>query len=160
MPVKPSSRTTSHAFRCIGRDSWVAGKLQIVPETGGGQWLEIDSAVAEFSREQGWPKDLDFTIRLILEELVLNAVDYGTEDKSTEVGLHLTSDEDQVCIVVSDNGVPFNPLEESPVPDLDASVEDRKVGGLGVYFIKSMADSATYERLEGRNRMTIVKLRG
>ena len=138
----------------------MAGKLQIVPETGGGQWPEIDSAVAEFSREQGWPEDLDFTVRLILEELVLNAVHYGTDDKSTEIGLHLTSDEDQVRIVVSDNGVPFNPLEESPVPDLEASVEDRKVGGLGVYFIKSMADSATYERLEGRNRMTIVKLRG
>ena len=138
----------------------MTGKLQIVPETGGSQWSEIDSAVAGFSREQGWPEDLDFTVRLILEELVLNAVDYGTDDKSTEVELHLTSDEDRVRIVVFDNGVPFNPLEESPVPDLDASAEDRKVGGLGVHFIKTMADSATYERLEGRNRMTIVKLRG
>lgn len=138
----------------------MVGKLQIVPETGGGQWPEIDAAVAEFSREQGWPEDLDFTVRLILEELVLNAVDHGTDDKSTEVGLQLTSDEEQVRIVVSDNGIAFNPLEESPVPDIDAAVEDRKVGGLGVHFIKSMADSATYERLEGRNRMTIVKLRG
>ena len=125
-----------------------------------GQWPEIDSAVAEFSSEQGWPEDLDFTIRLILEELVLNAVDYGTDDKSTEVGLQLTSSEDKVQIVVSDNGVPFNPLEDSPIPDLEASSEDRKVGGLGVHFIKTLADSATYERLEDRKRMTIVKLAG
>ena len=138
----------------------MTGELKLVPETDGGQWSAIDSAVAEFSREQGWPEDIDFTVRLILEELILNAVDYGTDDKSTEVGLHLTSDEKKVQIVVSDNGVPFNPLEETPTPDLDASAEDRRVGGLGVHFIKTMADSATYERLEGRNRMTIVKLRG
>ena len=156
----PSSRMTSHAFPCIGRDSQVNGELQIVPETDGGQWSAIDSAVAEFSKEQGWPEDLDFTVRLILEELVLNAVDYGTDDKSTEVRLHLTSDQERVRIVVSDNGVPFNPLAETPTPDLDAAAEDRTVGGLGVHFIKTMADSATYERLEGRNRMTIVKLRG
>ena len=138
----------------------MTAKLQIVPETGGGQWSEIDSAVAEFSREQGWPEDLDFTVRLMVEELVLNAVDYGTDDKSTEVELQLTSDEDKVRIVVSDNGVAFNPLEQSPIPDLDALIEDRRIGGLGVHFIKTMADSVTYERLEGRNRMTIVKLRG
>ncbi len=138
----------------------MTAKLQIVPETGGGQWSEIDSAVAEFSREQGWPEDLDFTIRLMVEELVLNAVDYGTDDKSTEVELQLTSDKDKVRFVVSDNGVAFNPLEQSPIPDLDALIEDRRIGGLGVHFIKTMADSVTYERLEGRNRMTIVKLRG
>lgn len=138
----------------------MTAKLQIVPETGGGQWPEIDSAVAEFSREQGWPEDLDFTIRLMVEELVLNAVDYGTDDKSTEVELQLTSDEDKIRFVVSDNGVAFNPLAQSPIPDLDALIEDRRVGGLGVHFIKTMADSVTYERLEGRNIMTIVKLRG
>ena len=137
----------------------MSGEIQIVPRTGGDQWPEIDRAVEEFSRQQDWPQELDYTIRLILEELVLNAVSYGTEDKSTEVSLQLTSNDDEVRIQLSDNGRPFNPFEESPAPDLDAKVEDRRVGGLGVYFVKTMADSTAYERVDGRNRLTVVKLR-
>ena len=158
--MRPNSRTTSPACRCIGKVSPLTGELKLIPQVGGDQWSEIDAAVAEFSKEQHWPDDLDFTIRLILEELVLNAVSYGAEDHSTEVRLHLTSDDSEVRIVLSDNGKPFNPLVESPAPDLDASVEERKVGGLGVHFVQSISDSATYEWVEGHNQMTVVKLRG
>ncbi len=137
----------------------MSGKVQVVPRPGGDQWPEIDRAVEEFSRQQNWPQDLDYTIRLILEELVLNAVSYGSDDKSTEVSLQLTSNDDEVRIQLSDNGKPFNPFEESPAPDLDATVEDRRVGGLGVYFVKTLANSTTYERVDGHNRLTVVKLR-
>ena len=137
----------------------MSGKVQIVSRPDGDQWPEIDRAVEEFSRQQNWPQDLDYTIRLILEELVLNAVSYGTDDKSTEVSLELTSNDNEVRIKLSDNGRPFNPFEESPAPDLDAAIEDRRVGGLGVYFVKTLADSTAYERVEGHNRLTVVKLR-
>ena len=137
----------------------MAGQLKISPAPDGTQFQRVDEAVEAFSREQGWPGELDFAIRLFLEELVLNAVNYGTDDRSTGIELDVTSDDREVRILLVDNGRPFNPLADAPEPDTDSPVEERPVGGLGVHLVQSLADSVSYERVDGRNRLTVVKLR-
>ena len=55
-----------------------------------------------------------------------------------------------------DEAKPFDPLSESPVPDTSAKLEDRNMGGLGVYLVREMMDEVTYAREGNRNRLTLV----
>ena len=61
-----------------------------------------------------------------------------------------------VVISFTDTGRPFNPLNESP-PDLDASLEERQIGGLGIYIVREKMDEVSYEYREGKNILTMTK---
>ena len=61
-----------------------------------------------------------------------------------------------VVAVVSDDGIAFDPLEVPP-PDLESSLEDRPVGGLGVHFMLTLMDEVTYRREGDRNVLTMRK---
>ena len=76
-------------------------------------------------------------------------------------GLHefeitLTSEADVLRIEVTDDGRPFDPLNEAPEPDLDASVDDRQVGGLGIHLVRTMVDEMSYRREQDKNHLTLV----
>lgn len=125
----------------------------------GDQWDRIAQEVEKFGESQGWTPEIAFTIRLILEELILNAVDYGTDDQSTEVSLDLLSEADSIQIELRDNGKAFNPLEDAPEPDFETPVANRRLGGLGVHLVKHLSDKVSYRHSDGQNILTIVKRR-
>ncbi len=137
----------------------MAENLSIEVSGQGDQWPLIEPEVLAFAEANEWPPDLGFAVRLILEELVLNAVIHGSDEGSTTVRLNLESAPDSVRIELTDNGREFNLLVDTPAPDLDSNVEDRRVGGLGVHLVKSMADVFEYERVDGFNKTIVVKRR-
>jgi len=95
---------------------------------------------------------------LCLDEILTNIVSYGFEDGSEhEIHLDLTEKDEVVTATLVDEGKPFNPLTDAKDPDLDASVEDREIGGLGIFFMKQMMDAVDYERVDGRNCLTMSK---
>ena len=59
-------------------------------------------------------------------------------------------------ITISDNGVPFDPTAKAEV-DTTLSVEERGIGGLGIHLIRQIMDSINYERVEGKNVLTLRK---
>ena len=61
----------------------------------------------------------------------------------------------ELAVEFSDQGVEFNPLKADP-PDLALNLEERAVGGLGVFLLKEFADSLSYRREQGWNRLTVV----
>jgi anti-sigma regulatory factor (Ser/Thr protein kinase) len=73
-------------------------------------------------------------------------VDATVRQGSVDVGLR-----------TEDDGVAFNPLEAEP-PDLDASLDERSIGGLGILFVRTMTDTQTYHRTKGRNIFEVRKL--
>lgn len=122
-------------------------------------WVLIDAAVEEFASKQDWPVDLDFQVRMMLEELVLNVLMHGNSHGKSAISLAIKSDEDRIKIDLSDNGPEFNPLQDAPAPDLDSNMDERPIGGLGVHLIKTMADHVSYMRSDNRNRLQILKNR-
>ena len=106
------------------------------------------------------PKDesLQFKIRLSIEEAVENVVRYAYDGGLgwIEVGTELDSEGVMLTILLRDAGVPFNPLE-IPDPDVTLSVEDRKVGGLGIFLCKQMMDHIDYKYEDGCNVLTMYK---
>jgi len=94
---------------------------------------------------------------LILEELFTNTITHGASDgREVLIQINLNIDEDQLIMTYKDNGIPFNVLE-LPNPDLTASIEDREVGGLGVYYVRTLSDSVKYDHTEKNNVIQIKK---
>lgn len=114
---------------------------------------EIIEDIESFSSKDKWSSDLLFRVNLIVEEMVLNILDYGYCDPSGPVQIVVTSKPETVTIDITDQAPPFDPLNDAPAPDLDSAVEDRRIGGLGVYLTRSLMDEITYNYESGENRL-------
>ena len=138
----------------------MSGNLSLRIRTQLEELRRVDEAVEKFGEEESWPPDLLIQVKLTLEELAINVVNYGHDDDGDhEMEITLTSEADKLTIELSDDGRAFNPLADAPDPDLDAALEDRRVGGLGVHMVRSFMDELHYRRDEGKNHLTLVKLR-
>ena len=115
-------------------------------------------AIEAYGESHGWPMKWVMNLNLSLDELITNIVSYGYRDgEEHEIRITLTEEEGSLKVVLEDDGIPFDPLSEAPDPDLDAGVVERRIGGLGVYFVKSLMDEVAYERRGGCNRLTLIQ---
>lgn len=120
----------------------------------------LAAAVERLAEEDGWPETLAFRVGLILEELALNVIRYGHDQEGLhEVDIRIFSGADGLTIEMADDGRPFNPLADAPAPDVDASMEDRRVGGLGIHLSRSMTTEMRYRREDGKNCLTMTLAR-
>ena len=123
------------------------------------EMARLDRAVEKFGQEQQWSEQMSYHIKLSLEEVVMNVISYAYEDEGVhEFEVRVKSDSNRVVIDVIDDGRPFDPLHEAAEPDVDAPLEARHIGGLGVFFVKTLMDDVEYRRENDRNRLTMTKL--
>lgn len=95
---------------------------------------------------------------LVLEELFTNIISYGFRDKGDHaIDVTIWCRPQELTIRIEDDGVPFNPAEAEQ-PDLNCSLEERELGGLGVYFAKRFTDHLHYERKGKKNILTLKKI--
>jgi anti-sigma regulatory factor (Ser/Thr protein kinase) len=138
----------------------LSAKLSLKVESRRDELDNIFGAVAGMAQQEAWSPELVFRVNLALEELVLNIMDYGFDEGLHEIEITLTSDADALTIEIVDGGRPFDPLKDAPQPDVDAPVEDRPVGGLGVHLVRTLMDQMHYRREKGKNHLTLVTRRG
>lgn len=117
--------------------------------------VRLEHVVQDFSDSHGWPVALNFKIKLILEEIILNALNYGHPGKETNVSLKLIDNGQDISMEIIDDGRPFDPLKEASVPNTEALLEDRPIGGLGVHLVKKMVSEISYERTSDKNTIRI-----
>ncbi|MDH5824730.1 ATP-binding protein [Luteimonas sp. RD2P54] len=115
----------------------------------------LEAVLARHGVEQGVRDD----VRLIVEELACNAIEHGGPD-DPDIGQHeLSVDiairDDLLVLQFRDDGAPFNPTDVS-TPDLDADIEARPLGGLGLYLIRQLAEEITYRRNGDLNLLKVV----
>lgn len=125
------------------------------PATPGG----LAQLLAEFdhlSPSTRWGEQLAYSLRLTLEELIVNAVNHGGQTAPDRwVAVSIAECAESLIVVVEDPGRRFDPTER-PSPDTDANLNDREPGGLGIMLIKKLANSLHYQRIDGVNRTTAV----
>ncbi len=98
-----------------------------------------------------------FAFNLSLDEVVTNVISYAfTDVQEHPIDVRLRLNAGVLEAVVSDGGRPFNPLDV-PTPDLDAPIEERRIGGLGVHIVREMMDELQYRRQGDRNVLTLRK---
>jgi anti-sigma regulatory factor (Ser/Thr protein kinase) len=103
-----------------------------------------------FSREAAWP------FQVALDEVLSNIVVHGLAGgrEEAEVEVRISRSGDAVEIEVVDQAGPFDPLAVSGAP-VAGGLEERPVGGLGIALVRQVMDAVTYERREGRNRLSL-----
>jgi len=113
--------------------------------------------LSNWGEDIGLPADFIPRINICLDELFTNIVSYGFDDDSENIiKFTLNSDNNLVIINIEDNGIPFNPLEKID-PDFPDNVESAKIGGLGILIIRKLMDNVSYERKNGKNKLTMRK---
>ena len=130
--------------------------LKITPELD--QLARITAAVEDLGERDDWPPDLVFKVNLVLDELWVNVVNYSGATGDVEVSLDV--DAEEVRLEIADDGRPFDPLTEISEPDINAPLEDRPIGGLGIFLVREMMDELHYKRENGKNRLAMVKRKG
>ncbi|MCP4155276.1 MAG: ATP-binding protein [bacterium] len=109
----------------------------------------------------GFSKKENNQIHLVCEEILLNIIDYAYPGKSGEIEIKYKVDPSKkdVELEFSDLGIPFNPLS-APEPDVDAPVEDREIGGLGIFLVRKIMDEVIYKRDGNSNILRLIKRYG
>ena len=128
--------------------------ISLVPELSSLGVLE--QSVADFSSTHDLDTEVQFRLNLMLDELITNSINYSLKAVANpELQLLLSLEGEFLVARIEDNGAAFNPFEEVPEPDTTAMLEDRQVGGLGVFLTKQLADDCIYERKNERNQITL-----
>lgn len=118
---------------------------------------EYRAFVLDKADKAGLPEAMHGKLELILEELLVNVVSYAYPDGDGEVQISCVDTGDgQFGLSIRDWGPAFDPLKDAREPDLEAGVDDRPIGGLGIFFVKEMSDGVTYERDGDANVLTIL----
>ncbi len=102
------------------------------------------------------PQDeaLRFRIRLSVEEIAENIVTYAYNNGNGFIEITTSLENDILTISFKDAGVPFNPLDKQD-PDVTLGIDERPVGGLGIFICKKMMDSVSYAFEDGCNNFTM-----
>ena len=106
-------------------------------------------------------------LSVALEEIFVNIAHYAyaktdssgkiiPDTGSGQMSLTLVAEDGKVYMTFEDEGIPYNPLEKKD-PDVTLSVEEREIGGLGIYMVKKSMDEITYENKDGKNILTLMK---
>ncbi len=135
----------------------VASELHLKIETKQEELDRVSAQIEDFGMDSDWPLDLVFKVNLVLEEIVINVINYGHDGGLHAVDISLVTDDDALTIEIVDDGRPFDPLHDAPQPDVDAELEDREIGGLGIHIVRKLMDDVRYCRENGKNRLTMVK---
>jgi serine/threonine-protein kinase RsbW len=128
-----------------------------------GRMEELDRLAAEtgkFCHDHSLDEEVEFDLNLVLEELFTNSVKHGGcegMENAVQVRLQILNESvpnKAVQVEFADSGTPFNPLT-APVPNLEAALEERSIGGLGVHLVRQIMRDLEYRRAGEWNRLTM-----
>ena len=109
--------------------------------------------IREASSRQGFAEEQINKIQLACEEALVNVISYAYPSKNGDLEIICNNKESSLEIVIIDRGIPFDPLS-IPAPDILLPLEQRKIGGLGIFMIRELMDAVAYKRDGNRNVLT------
>lgn len=118
---------------------------------------DLNASLEAVLLRHGVAEGLRADVRLIVEELASNAIDYGAAELPVgqhELSVNIAIAGDLLTLDFRDTGAPFDPLSAAE-PDLDADLDARPLGGLGLYLIRQLATDIHYQRDGDDNRLTV-----
>lgn len=117
---------------------------------------EIGAYVVRAAAEAGLDVRAAYNLRLAVDEVATNIASYGYGEQGGDGEITLWGElsPEDLTIVIEDSGTPFDPLAKAPLAEEELSLplEDRPIGGLGIYLVLQGVDSFRYEYRDGRNR--------
>ena len=96
-------------------------------------------------------------LEIALEEHIVNIIQHAYKNEEKPIEVLFDKVGTQFCITVTDFGPPFNVIEKEAHIDKSLPVQKRKMGGLGIVFIKKFTDYLEYRRIDDRNEVKMFK---
>ena len=113
--------------------------------------------VEEIGEELGLDMELQMNLNLVMEEMVSNVIFYAyPEGTEAEIELLAECDGKELTFVLSDKGREFDPTLKEDA-DVNTNPAEREIGGMGIFIVKNIMNQVTYQRLEGKNLLTMKK---
>ena len=118
---------------------------------------KLSEFVEEIGNELSLAPDVVFNLNLVLEEAVVNIINYAyPKEDHQSIYLSATLHEGSIILVLTDTGVEFDPTM-APEADITLSAEERPIGGLGIFLIRQIMNEVRYDRIDGKNILTMEK---
>jgi serine/threonine-protein kinase RsbW len=111
--------------------------------------------VLNCAKTEGFDQKRIQEIELALEETLANIFNYAYPGTPGDVEINCKLETGRLIIEIIDSGIPFDITSLSD-PDLTADIEERKIGGLGVFLVKKMMDEVRYRREKDRNILNLI----
>ncbi len=118
---------------------------------------DVFQFVEDYSAANAIDQSVLFTLNFVIEELFTNMVKYNVSDTHSEILVELMKEDGRLIVKLVDNGVDeFDPTKSRDV-DTTQSLEERKIGGLGIHLVKKMVDSIDYVYANRQSMITVTK---
>jgi serine/threonine-protein kinase RsbW len=115
------------------------------------------TGITAWCQQHGLPEETIYEVNLIVDEIVSNVIRHGFKDgQDHTIRLRVSLVDDNLEILLQDEGVHFNPLTLPP-PDISRPMEERRPGGLGIFMVKQMTHDAQYHREGNTNVLSLRK---
>lgn len=113
----------------------------------------VQEYVLANARQAALPDGTKLKLDLVIEEVLVNIANHAYQGGDGFLEVECTVKDKAFCCLLRDWGPPFNPLE-ADTPDVNKSIEDRPIGGLGIFLTTTMADDCSYKRHDNANELT------
>ena len=119
---------------------------------------EVLEFMQEYLDKQDCSPKVGIQLAVAVEEIYVNIAHYAYVDRegTGDAIIRFNMEGNQLVITFIDSGIPFDPLAKAD-PDVTLSVEERQIGGLGIYMVKKSMDDVKYERKDDQNILTLYK---
>ena len=118
----------------------------------------VNEMIDRVLEENECPVKAQMQIDVAVEEIYVNIASYAYPpgNGTATVSIEILDDPKRAVITFIDSGTPYDPLKK-PDPDITLGVEERQIGGLGIYMVKKSMDDTKYSHDDGQNVFTITK---
>ena len=149
MRPHPSSELPGAELLTTRLDITLENRLSEIPAA-------LDAVGAFLDRQQA-DGAVRFDVCVAVEELLSNIINYAYADEGRHrIDLSLSVDDGLMRCILSDDGRAFDPLS-IPEPALDAPLEEREIGGLGIHFVRQLMETVEYRRIDRRNVLSLTR---
>ena len=119
---------------------------------------EISALLGEEMETSGFGREEILDTQLAVEEAITNVINHGYKKTGGEIVVSSRINPERIEVQIMDNAPRFNPLSV-PEPELDSAIEDRNIGGLGIFLIRQIMDEVSYRYENGKNIFVLTKKR-
>ena len=116
----------------------------------------VSASLEAIMHAHGFSTDDILDTQLAVEEVITNIIDHGYKNACGEIIISCRINLNQAEVRIKDTAPRFDPLS-LPEPKLDGTIQDRKIGGLGVFLIRQVMDEISYQYENGQNTLVLIK---
>ena len=119
---------------------------------------KVTEFVNEVLEEKDCPLKVQMQLDVAIDEIFGNIAyyAYGKGSGNATIQIEMEDNPPKITLIFIDQGIPYNPLENKD-PDITLDIQDREIGGLGIFLVKKTMDELSYEYVDGQNILTMKK---